>query len=77
VATSNLANSPSSTEAEAFRTFNSNLIHELCELGDRLLAEHRLLPKSEPPKPDPLTVALGGFPDVHTYYAHQVGKSIA
>jgi hypothetical protein len=77
VATSNLANSPSSTEAEAFRTFNSNLIHELCELGDRLLAEHRLLPKSESPKPDALTVALGGFSDVHTYYAHQAGKSIA
>ena len=76
MATSNLANSPSSTEAEAFRTFNSNLIHDLCELGDRLLAEHGLLPKPEPP-PDTLARALGGFPDVHTYYAHQAGKSIA
>ena len=77
MATSNLANSPSSTEAEAFRTFNSNLIHDLCQLGDRLLAEHGLLPKPEPPKPDPLTIALGGFPHVHTYYAHQAGKSSA
>jgi hypothetical protein len=75
VATSNLANSPSSTED--FRTFNDNLIDDLCKLGDRLLAKHRLLPKSEPPKPDPLAVALGGFPDVHTYYAHQAGKGIA
>jgi hypothetical protein len=61
VATSNLANSLSS--AEDFRTFNGTLIHELCELGDRLFAEHRLLPNSEPPKPDRL---LGGFPDVRT-----------
>jgi hypothetical protein len=75
LATFNLANSPSS--AEDFRTFNGNLIHELCELGDRLLAERGLLPKSEPPKPDPLTGALGCFPDVHTYYAHRAGKSIA
>ena len=77
MATSNLANSPSSPEAEAFRTFNGNLIHDLCELGDRLTAEHGLLPKPEPPKPDPLARALGGFPDVNTYYAHQAGKSIA
>ena len=73
MATSNLANSPSSTED--FRTFNGNLIHKLCEMVDRLLAEHRLLPKSESPKPDPLTV--GGFPEVHTDSAHQAGKSIA
>jgi hypothetical protein len=66
VATSNLANSPSSTETEDFRTFNGNLINDLCELGDRLLAEHGLPPKPEPPKPDPLARALGGFPDVHT-----------
>ena len=61
MATSNLANSLSSTED--FRTFNGNLIQELCKMGDRLLAERRLLPKSEPPKPDPL---LGGFTDVRT-----------
>jgi len=75
MATPTLANY--STPAEEFCTFNGNFIRDLCVLGDRLLAEHGLLPKSEQPKPDPLTVVLGGFPDVHTYYAHRAGKSIA
>jgi hypothetical protein len=74
MATSNLPNSPST---ENFRTFNGNLINKLCKPGNPLLAERGLLPKSEPPKPAPLNVALGGFPDVNTYYAHQAGKSIA
>ena len=75
MASSNLANSPSS--AEYFRTLNGNLIRDLCKLGDRLVAEHGLLPKSEQPNPDPLTVAHGGFPDVNTYYPHQARNSIA
>jgi hypothetical protein len=31
--------------------------------------------KEAPHKPDPLLVALHGFPDVNTYYADQAGRT--
>ena len=47
------------------------MLLELWALGEKMLTQAVELPR---PKPDPLTVALNGFPDVHSYYAFEAAR---
>jgi hypothetical protein len=69
VATSTLAKprSPTSSIPESFREHNARSIDDLRRAGDQLLAQSGFL------SPDPLKIALSGFPDVNPYRAYYEG----
>lgn len=53
------------------RERNAAMLLELWALGERMAAQAFEIP---PPKPDPLVVALNGFPDVSTRDAFYAGQ---
>jgi hypothetical protein len=53
------------------RESNAAMLCALWEQGERWAAQAFELPQ---PKPDPLTIALNGFPDVYTSRAYQEGR---
>jgi hypothetical protein len=55
---------------EQRRARNAAMLHELWTLGEQMAAQAFELPQ---PKPDPLAIALNGFPDVNTYRAYYAG----
>jgi hypothetical protein len=69
MATPTLAKTP--LTAEDFRQHNADALLELWALGEQLAAQAFEIPQ---PKPDPLKIALNGFPDVNTYYAYRAGE---
>ena len=52
------------------REQNARMLSALWEQGEKMAAQAIELRG----KPDPLLVALNGFPDVHTYYADAAGR---
>lgn len=55
---------------EERRERNAEFLNALWVLGEQMATQAVEIPQ---PKPDPLTIALNGFPDVNTYYAYQAG----
>ena len=53
------------------RERNAAMLLHLWEQGEAMAAQAFELPQ---PKPDPLTVALNGFPDVYSSWADQMGR---
>jgi len=68
VATPTLAKTP--LTAEDFRQSNAAALLELWAIGEKMAAQAFEVQ----PKPDPLKVALNGFPDVNSYYAYSAGE---
>jgi hypothetical protein len=56
---------------EERRACNAEMLNALWILGEQMGEQASELPH---PKPDPLTVALNGFPDVFSSWAHQQGN---
>lgn len=56
---------------EERRASNAEMLNALWILGEQMAEQAIELPR---PKPDPLTVALNGFPDVFSSWAYQQGR---
>lgn len=56
---------------EERRAHNAEMLNALWILGEQMVDQAFELSR---PKPDPLTVALNGFPDVNTSLAYQAGR---
>jgi hypothetical protein len=53
------------------RERNAAMLNALWKQGEQMALQAFDLRQ---PKPDPLTVALNGFPDVHSYYAFEAAR---